>query len=203
MGVGWSSTFYVGCKWLYDAPSPSLLFMDIVLIEYRLCLDRLAVVQESDHTALVTRVFWKCVLTPIISPMRLNRSTQIPPDNAAPPINLLARTSWVSWRLGPRWLSLLTLPLGSGATSRFVRHDLGLHTELTDPDSVSRSQVCPSQSYPWSRDCRRTCKGLHLLLMYSIHKFGSYQHPSLPLSQGTNSFPTRSKLPPFNGIPRC
>jgi hypothetical protein len=35
---------------------------------HSICLERLGVVQESDHTALVIRVFWRCVLQTVAGP---------------------------------------------------------------------------------------------------------------------------------------
>jgi serine/threonine-protein phosphatase 2A activator len=46
--------------WLYVSSFvPSCLRLDA--FAYRLCLERLGVVQESDHVALVIRVFWRLV----------------------------------------------------------------------------------------------------------------------------------------------
>lgn len=70
MGVGWSSIFYAGCKcrmMLFRR----VLLMIIITIDCRICLERLGVVQESDHTALVTRVFWRCVHTSTEYPVTL------------------------------------------------------------------------------------------------------------------------------------
>jgi hypothetical protein len=59
MGVGWSSTFFVGCAF-----SHFILFLPrrcLIHRIYRICLEELGVVQESDHAALVLNVFWRLV----------------------------------------------------------------------------------------------------------------------------------------------
>ena len=58
MGVGWSLIFYAGCA--------LFRFFKVYCLNWffshsRICLEHLGVVQESDHKALVTKVFWRCV----------------------------------------------------------------------------------------------------------------------------------------------
>lgn len=65
--------------------------MNIVFIECRLCLERLGVVQESDHTALVTRVFWRCVHKSIKSPI----ADPVPPFRYLQIMRFLQSTYWL------------------------------------------------------------------------------------------------------------
>lgn len=55
MGVGWSSIFFAGC--VYHDSCYSVLLPDAP--HARICLEELGVVHESDHAALVIRVFWR------------------------------------------------------------------------------------------------------------------------------------------------
>jgi serine/threonine-protein phosphatase 2A activator len=57
-GVEWSSTFCAGCEYLVPASRDQLPYTDD---RARYCLERLGVFTEGDHTALVIRVFWRCV----------------------------------------------------------------------------------------------------------------------------------------------
>ena len=56
MGAGWSSTFFVGCVCF-----PVRSFRVMPDSQSRICLEQLGVVQESDHAALVIKVFWRLV----------------------------------------------------------------------------------------------------------------------------------------------
>ncbi len=68
-GAGWSSTFFVGC-----ASSIQTLSCRCLIRGCRICLEELGVVQESDHAALVLRVFWRLVSKSMLLlwPLRLN-----------------------------------------------------------------------------------------------------------------------------------
>jgi len=61
MGVGWSLIFYAGCALFhfFQGVLPRLIYL---FFNSRICLEHLGVVQESDHKALVIKVFWRCVL---------------------------------------------------------------------------------------------------------------------------------------------
>ena len=58
MGVGWSSTSYVGCEYWRLT---SCLDAALIPAPCRICLERLGIINEDDHAALVIRVFWRCV----------------------------------------------------------------------------------------------------------------------------------------------
>lgn len=57
-GAGWSSIFFVGCAFL-----SSLFRHAMPDSQTRICLEQLGVVQESDHAALVIKVFWRLVFS--------------------------------------------------------------------------------------------------------------------------------------------
>jgi serine/threonine-protein phosphatase 2A activator len=112
MGAVWNWTFSAGCESFY-------ISIRLVLMSHqRICLDRLQVVTASDHTALITRVFWRFILKPVI--LFIAHPSQIYSNHAYTSVDVLARTRWISWRLGSRRLSFFTFPLWFCAATRHV-----------------------------------------------------------------------------------
>lgn len=58
MGVAWSSISFAGCAYCLTPTLPSLPHPPYLR---RICLERLGVVEESDHKALIIKVFWRHV----------------------------------------------------------------------------------------------------------------------------------------------
>jgi len=54
MGVEWNSISCAGCGHCSCGPVSTLN-----LLNFRICLERLGVLQESDHIAVVLKVFWR------------------------------------------------------------------------------------------------------------------------------------------------
>lgn len=67
-------------------------------MSHRICLEHLQVVATSDHSALVTHVFWRCVRKMAV--LFVAYPLQIYSDYARTSINVLVRTRRISWRLG-------------------------------------------------------------------------------------------------------
>ena len=94
----------------------------------RLSLEKLGVFQESDHAALVIKVFWKSVLFRMV--LLLSESDiviQVYPSHACSPIDILARARRITWRLGLGRLPFPTFPLGCRPITRSV--SLASHTD--------------------------------------------------------------------------
>ena len=69
----------------------------------RLSLEKLGVFQESDHAALVIKVFWKSVLLEIILVLPVSDvAIQVYPGHACSPIDILAGARRIAWCLGLR-----------------------------------------------------------------------------------------------------
>jgi len=96
MEVGWNLISYAGCKYVkFRTRLP-------VVTVIRLCLERLGVIQTEDHTASVIKVFWRCGPWTTTFPSERCNRLQIYRSHAETPVNVLARTCWVSRSLGAR-----------------------------------------------------------------------------------------------------
>lgn len=124
MGAVWNWIFFAGCKsfYVFDSLGPHIT-------SHRICLDRLQVVTASDHTALVTLVFWRCILKTFI--LFIAHPFQIYSNHAHTSVNVLARTRWISWRLGSRRLSFFAFPLWFFTTTRHVAISYSVQRALT------------------------------------------------------------------------
>ena len=71
------------------------------MVVCRICLERLGVVEESDHKALVIRVFWRYV-TVVYPPLCVAQIfvSKIYPDHANIAVDVLARTRGLAWGMG-------------------------------------------------------------------------------------------------------
>ena len=89
---------------------------------YRFCLEHLGVLLETDHKAIVLKVFWRyghwahrCCSHQTSSK---SRPTQIYRNNAYPSVDILAGARRLSWSVGSGRLSLPALPLRLCPTTR-------------------------------------------------------------------------------------
>jgi hypothetical protein len=98
--------------------SPVLFLLFTSFVRY--CLERLEVLQQSDHTAIVTRLFWRFILHKLKPTLCSHRNLQVYGSHASCPKHVLAGTCRIAWRMGIRRLPFPPVLVGRRSVIQYV-----------------------------------------------------------------------------------